>query len=243
MNKTFRRLAAFGIGTALQGSLIGLALAQGSPVPSRAADLLAQYEAPEAKSPGESSEDTSATELPVLYITSVEVLRTAVDPKLDIVRVTGLVASQGWTDPELVPTYEGKPLNDTLDLEFIATTPEESQSAGGFVRIDAIFPFEDNSQIKGVRVRASENAIEVKEIPGRNQTTIDVNDCKECVGKKFVAEGQAQAGQQGVVRQEDLPKGLRLIMPSSGIRGAEQDPNRLTLILGDDHTILNAFWE
>jgi hypothetical protein len=63
------------------------------------------------------------------------------------------------------------------------------------------------------------------------------------IGKKFVEKGQAQPGQQGIVRQEDLPKVLRWITPSSGIRGITQNPNRLTLILGDDNTIVEAFWE
>jgi hypothetical protein len=36
---------------------------------------------------------------------------------------------------------------------------------------------------------------------------------------------------------------LRLITASSGIGGSEQNPNRLTLILGDDNTIVEAFWE
>jgi hypothetical protein len=243
MSKTFRRLAAFAVSAALQGGLIGVALAQGTPSPSSTSGLPPQYEAPGVVVPSAPSETTPSTQLPVLYVTSVEVLQAAVEPKLDIVRVTGLVASEGWTEPELMPTYAGKPADDILDLEFIATTPVESQKAGGFVLVDAIFGFRDDRQLKGVRVRASGNAIEVKQIPGRNQGTIDVNDCKECVGKKFVGEGHAPAGQQGVVRQEDLPKVLRLITASSGIAGTEENPNRLTLILGDDNTIVDAFWE
>jgi hypothetical protein len=243
MNKTFRRLAAFAVSATMQGGLIGVALAQITPSASNTGGMPPQYEAPGAEVPSAPSETPPSTELPVLYVTSVEVLQAAVEPKLDIVRVTGLVASEGWTEPELMPTYAGKPADDILDLEFIATTPVESQKAGGFVPIDAIFAFRDDRQLKGVRVRASGNAIEVRQIPGRSQGTIDVNGCKDCVGKKFVGEGHSQAGQQGVVRQEDLPKALRLITASSGIGGAEQNPNRLTLILGDDNTIVEAFWE
>lgn len=40
-----------------------------------------------------------------------------------------------------------------------------------------------------------------------------------------------------------LPKLLRVVRASDGIRGTEQDPNRLTLILGENNTILEAFWE
>jgi hypothetical protein len=80
-------------------------------------------------------------------------------------------------------------------------------------------------------------------MPGTNQAQLNVKDCKDCVGKKFVEGGQAQPGQQGVVRQEDLPKVLRWIVPSRGIRGITHNPNRLNLILGDDNTIIAAYWE
>jgi hypothetical protein len=179
----------------------------------------------------------------VLYVTSVEVMRTSTEPKLDIVRVTGLTGSQGWSAPQLVPTYVGKPLDGVLDLQFIATIPQQTQPAEGFVPISAVFPLEEGHLFKGVRVRASENAIEVKQMPGTNQAQINVNDCKDCIGKKFVERGQAQPGQQGVVRQEDLPKVLRWIVPSRGIRGITHNPNRLNLILGDDNTIIAAYWE
>ncbi|HEX4615867.1 MAG TPA: hypothetical protein VH230_08130, partial [Stellaceae bacterium] len=193
--------------------------------------------------PAPSTQSTPGSELPVLYVTSVEVMRTSTEPKLDIVRVTGLTGSQGWSAPQLVPTYVGKPLDGVLDLQFIATMPQQTQSAEGFVPISAVFPLEEGNLFKGVRVRASENAIEVKQMPGMNQAQINVNDCKDCIGKKFLERGQAQPGQQGVVRQEDLPKVLRWIVPSRGIRGITHNPNRLNLILGDDNTIIAAYWE
>lgn len=246
MNKKIHRLGAFAIAAAIHGSLVGLALAQGGPARSGPGGQPSGYG---AAAPGPtveaipSSETTPATELPVLYVTSVEVLRTAIEPKLDIVRVTGLVSSQGWSDPELVPTFAGKPLDDILDLQFIATMPSESQGAEGFVSIGAVFPLDESHPFKGVRVRASENAIEVDQIPGSSQAQITVNDCKDCVGKKFVERGQAQPGTQGVVRQEDLPKVLRWIIPSRGIRGITHNPNRLNLILSGDNTIVSAYWE
>ncbi|MBV8577975.1 MAG: hypothetical protein JOZ58_23455 [Acetobacteraceae bacterium] len=40
---------------------------------------------------------------------------------MDIVRAIGLASSQGWSAPLLVPTYAGKPADDILDLELIAT--------------------------------------------------------------------------------------------------------------------------
>jgi hypothetical protein len=246
MNRKFPRLGAFAIAAALQVGLAALAFGQGGPPPSGAAGQPQGYAggAPgQTAEPAPSAQSTPGTELPVLYVTSVEVMRTSTEPKLDIVRVTGLTGSQGWSAPQLVPTYVGKPLDGVLDLQFIATEPQQTQPAEGFVPISAVFPLEEGHLFKGVRVRASENAIEVKQMPGTNQAQINVKDCKDCVGKKFVEGGQVQPGQQGVVRQEDLPKVLRWIVPSRGIRGITHNPNRLNLILGDDNTIIAAYWE
>jgi hypothetical protein len=245
MNKRFPRLGVFAIAAALQVGVAGLAFAQGGPPPSGAPGQPQGYAgggAGQMVEPTQSDETTPGTELPVLYVTSVEVMRTSTEPQLDIVRVTGLTGSQGWSAPQLVPTYVGKPLDGILDLQFIATMPQQTQTAEGFVPIGAVFPLEEGHLFKGVRVRASENAIEIKQMPGVNQAKINVNDCKECVGKKFVERGKAP-GQQGVVREEDLPKVLRWIIPSRGIRGITHDPNRLNLILGDDNTIIAAYWE
>ncbi len=246
MHNTFRRLAAFAIAAAMQGSLVGLALAQATPARPSVGGQPPQYAAPgsePAEVPAAGPEAAAASELPVLYVTSVEVLRTTTDPRLDIVRVTGLASSQGWSEPELVPTFAGKPFDDVLDLQFIATSPLASQAADGFVPIGTIFVLEQDHPYKGVRVRASENTIEVKPIPGLKQADITVDSCKDCIGKKFAERGQAQSGQAGVVREEDLPKILRWIIPSRGIRGITHNPNRLNLILGDDNTIVQAYWE
>jgi len=246
MNNTFRRLAALAIAAAMQGSLLGLALAQGTAPLSSVGGPPPQYAAPGSEPsvvPAAGPEAATAPELPVLYVTSLEVLRTSTDPRLDIVRVTGLVSSQGWSAPELVPTFAGKPLDDVLDLQLIATSPLQSQAADGFVPIGAVFTLEQDHPFKGVRVRSSENTIEVKPIPGLKQADITVDSCKDCIGKKFAERGQAQAGQASVVREEDLPKVLRWIIPSRGIRGITHNPNRLNLILGDDNTIVEAYWE
>ena len=251
MNKRFPRLGVFAIAAALQVGMAGFASAQGGPPPSGAPPSgtagqpqgYAGGGAGQIVEPTQSNETTPATELPVLYVTSVEVMRTSTEPQLDIVRVTGLTGSQGWSAPQLVPTFVGKPSDGILDLQFIATMPQQTEAAEGFVPISAVFPLEEGHLFKGVRVRASENTIEVKQMPGVNQAQINVNDCKECVGKRFVERGKAQPGQQGVVREEDLPKVLRWIIPSRGIRGISHDPNRLNLILGDDNTIIAAYWE
>jgi hypothetical protein len=244
MRTTLRWLGVLAIGAALQGGSFGFAAAQApspsqaSPAPGYGGDVPDQ-----AAIPGGAAETEPATELPVLYVTSVEILRTQTEPQLDIVRVTGLTGSQGWNSPQLVPTFAGKPLDGILDLQFIATMPLQTVEATGFVPIGAVFTLESGHAFKGVRVRASENAIEVDKIPGSKAVKISVDGCKDCIGKKFAEKGQAPPGAPGIVRQEDLPKVLRWINPSRGIRGITHDPNRLNLMLGADNTIIAAYWE
>jgi hypothetical protein len=246
MSVIFRRTAMFGFGAALQAIWIGLARAQVNPPPAGARGPAPSPDAtgaPPVLAPAVAPEAAAVPELPVLYVTGVEILRTATEPRIDIVRATGVTSTAGWGDPQLVPTYAGRPADDILDLQLIATIPEQSEDADGFAAIGAIFPIEQGHPFKGVRVRASENAIEVKQTPGSGQATIDVEDCKDCVGKKFAAAAQAQPKQPGIIREQDLPKLVRVIRPSDGIRGREQNPNRLTLVLSDDNTIEEAFWE
>lgn len=273
MNKTFRWLAMLALAAAMQAGVAGLALAQGTMgagaantpggaaggEPTANASGPAQgygVGGPDQTTAAGPSETEPATELPVLYVTSVEILRTQTDPKLDIVRVTGLTGSQGWTSPQLVPTFVGKPLDGILDLQFIATMPLQTQPAEGFVQVGTVFTMEEGQTFKGVRVRASENSIEVDQIPGSKQEAVKVDGCKDCVGKKFIEKGQGSSAdqgssgnqvssgqQQGVVRQEDLPKVLRWIPPNHGIRGITHNPNRLNLMLGADNTIIAAYWE
>jgi hypothetical protein len=229
----------------LSAGISGPAFAQGAggPTPtSPSGPPPYQVETP-GENAGPETEVSPQKELPVLYVTSVEVMRTVVEPAIDIVRVTGLASSQGWSDPELVPTFVGKPLDGILDLQFIATMPDQSQEATGFFPVGAVFEMEQGHAFKGVRVRASENALEVDTIPGQATETIKLNDCKDCVGKKFAERGTVAAGTPGVVRQEDLPKILRWIAPTHGIRGITPDPNRLNLLLSKDNTIIAAYWE
>jgi hypothetical protein len=178
---------------------------------------------------------------PQVIRVGVEILQTASDPKIELVTVTGLVSSEGWGFPQLVPTYRGKPFDDVLDLQFIATAPAQPQLASGFVVVSAIFPLDPDHRFKVVRVRAAENAISVLQIPGNNRAVTQVNDCKTCLGKRFVSSGQAQPGDQGVVRQEVLPKAPWVLQPSDGIRGADPDPDRLTLVTDDNGTVVEAF--
>ena len=248
MHALARPLALFALTALMQGGTMGFAFAQNAPpahpsVPGVAPPSFSGPGWGPEEEPAPVPESTSPTDLPVLYITSVEVLRTSAEPEVDIVRVTGFAASEGWSVPQLVPTYAGKPFDGILDLELIATPPDQSQNAGGFVPVSAIVELEQSNPFKGVRVRGAENAVAVKQIPGAGQATLSVNGCGDCIGKKFIPEGSTAPPQQSVIRQEDLPKLLRVIRASDGVGDTEQDPNRLTLIIGDDNTILEAFWE
>jgi hypothetical protein len=185
---------------------------------------------------------TRPLEVPVLYVTGIEVLHATLDPKIDIIRVTGVVSSAGWSGPELVPFFYGKPADDVIDLQFIATSPEQSQKAEGFQPITADFTLEPGHPFKGVRIRAYGNALELKQMNGNVQSPAKATDCKDCIGKKFVEKGKGQAG-PGVVYAGDLPPDYRPIGPTHGVKGEVHNPNRINLILDDQDKIVMAFWE
>jgi hypothetical protein len=69
---------------------------------------------------------------------------------------------------------------------------------------------------------------------------------RKCVGKYFVAKGKAApAGKDdaSVVKEEQLPATLRVIKLSEGIAKQDSDPNRLTLVIGDDCRSVTAVWD
>jgi hypothetical protein len=66
---------------------------------------------------------------PVLKITSVEVIRSAHAPYMDIIRVRGLASSSGWEEAELVPLTRGVPADGMLQLIFVARPPTEASDA------------------------------------------------------------------------------------------------------------------
>jgi hypothetical protein len=183
------------------------------------------------------------TIVPILYVTGIEVLHTGLDPKVSVVRVTGLVSSAGWTVPTLVPFFYGKPADNVLDLQFIATAPQQSQKAEGFQPVEADFELAADAPFTGVRVRAYGNALEIKNMTGAPvQAQAKAADCKDCIGKKFVDKGQGQAG-PGIVYGGDLPPDYRPIAPTHGVKGDVHNPNRINLILDADNKIVMAFWE
>ena len=171
MRNAWRWLGVLALTVAAQGGFAGLVMAQGTPAASPPASAAAASEGYQGgnleESVGTSPTETEpGTELPVLYITGIEIIRSQTSPPIDIVRVTGLTGSQGWSSPQLVPTYIGKPLDGILDLQFIATMPLQTEPATGFFQVSALFPLGEGNAFRGVRVRGSENAIELDQIPG-----------------------------------------------------------------------------
>ncbi|HVH78055.1 MAG TPA: hypothetical protein VM782_01580 [Stellaceae bacterium] len=189
------------------------------------------------------SGSTRPLEVPVMFVTGIEIMHATLDPKVDVIRVTGLVSSAGWSGPELVPFFYGKPADDVLDLQFIATSPEQSQKAEGFQPVTADFTLEPGHPFKGVRVRAYANALELKNMTGPAvQAQTKVSDGKDCIGKKFVEKGKGQAG-PGVIYAGDLPPDYRAIAPTHGVKGDVHNPNRINLILDGEDKVVMAFWE
>ena len=69
-----------------------------------------------------------------------------------------------------------------------------------------------------------------------------MNDCHDCVGKHFEAATPGTANANAITK-DSLPRVVRVIRPSDGVYGADLDPNRLTLLLDSEGTIIKAFWE
>ena len=241
MRQIYRTVGALLAALLLEATLAAAALAQGAP-PAEQAGEPAGYLGGGEEAAGPAGANR-ALDMPILYVTGIEVVRTAMAPQTDIIRVTGLASSAGWSSPQLVPFFYGKPADDILDLQFIATSPQQSQKADGFVPVSAMFTLEGSNPYKGVRVRASANALEVRQIPGTAHAAIKAIDCKQCIGKTFADKGKAQPGAAGVVRAEDLPRHFRAIEPTHGVAGIVHNPNRLDLILDDHNKIVMAFWE
>ena len=51
--------------------------------------------------------------------------------------------------------------------------------------VSAIIPLEQGRPFEGVRIRGSENAIKVKQIPGAGQEAINADGCGSCAGRRF----------------------------------------------------------
>ena len=191
----------------------------------------------------ESGADTSA---PVLHIKSVEIIRSAHAPIIDIVRVRAIVSSAGWEEAELIPLSRTVPADGILELIMVARAPAEASEATGFVEVEAIFPLEGNHPFKGVNVHSASESVGVSQLPGYAEGKSTGEDCAKCIGKTLVAKGAAApAGKAAseLVREEQLPAATRIVRPTEGIPNADSNPNRLTLIVNKEGKITAAVWD
>jgi len=195
---------------------------------------------------GQPSGTVGGPPAPVVFVTSVEVLRSDRNGGLDVVRVRGLVTGQSWSQPHLIPITQGQPRDGMLDLIFQASAPAGAAGLGPFMPVEAILPVESGHPYKGVRVRGGNNAVSVKTVPGYAEAPAPKEDCAKCIGKFFVAKGAnppAGATADNTVREADLPYMLRLIKPTDGIPSYTLEPNRLTLLLSEDGRIVDGAWD
>jgi hypothetical protein len=195
---------------------------------------------------GQPSGTVGGPPAPVVFVTSVEVLRSDRNGGLDVVRVRGLVTGQSWSQPHLIPITQGQPRDGMLDLIFQASAPAGAAGLGPFMPVEAILPVESGHPYKGVRVRGGNNAVSVKTVPGYAEAPAPKEDCAKCIGKFFVAKGAnppAGATADNTVREADLPYMLRVIKPTDGIPSYTLEPNRLTLLLSEDGRIVDGAWD
>jgi hypothetical protein len=211
--------------------------AQAAPQPNGSAGVDLQADA---------QDEEQLPQVPVLMVTSVEVMRSTHAPTLDVVRVRGVASTDGWTDPEVLPITQGTPVNGILDVVLVARAPATTSDPTGFVPIEAIFPLDPGHPFKAVRVRGASNSVLLKSFPGYAEGRPVGNDCSKCVGKYFLATGSplpAGKSVEDTVKQEELPTTLRVVKPADGIASKEHDPNRLTIVIDDDGIIVDAGWD
>jgi hypothetical protein len=183
---------------------------------------------------------------PVFWVTSVEVLRSTHAPQLDVVRVRGLVTTEGWESVELVPLTKGNPADGILDLALVAEAPADNTAPAPYPEVEAVFTIEPGHPFNGVRVHGSANRIVLKSLPGYSEAAVPPKNCINCAGKLFVPRGQAvpaNRSQDTVVREEDLPGKVRVIRESDGIGKLDSDPNRITLLLNEKSEIIMVMWD
>jgi hypothetical protein len=242
MTKTIHAAAAALFGACLLNSMhIAAAYAQ-----TNAGPAAADHDTTQSQQGPSAEEETSNRRAPVLQITSVEVIRSAHGPTLDIIRVRGLTSSGGWEESELVPLTRRASPDAVLDLVFTARTPEDAADATGFEAIEAIFPLEPGHPFKGVRVHAASQALTLKSVPGYVEHKPFTEDCSKCVGKHFVAKGGvAPTGKSEaeIVKEENLPPNVRVIKATDGVPSTDSDPNRITVVVGEDGRIVSAIWD
>ncbi|WP_047487125.1 hypothetical protein [Terriglobus sp. TAA 43] len=194
--------------------------------------------------PDFASNDGPSSTAPVLWVSSVEVMRSAHGPQLDVIRVRGLASTEGWESAQLVPLTRGIPADGMLDLALVADAPQDVFAPTAYPAIEAIFTIEPGHPFKGVRVHGAANRVTLNTLPGYAVSATAPKDCVDCQGKIFVAKGQAVPAnaKAGFVREEDLPRNLRVIREGDGLGSFESNPNRMTILLNEQGQIITALW-
>ena len=145
---------------------------------------------------------------PVIWVTSVELLRSEHFGGEDIVRARALVTSDGWRTPQLVPLKRGEVLDGVLDLLFHANAPAGAEPLGKFMVVHALLPLGQGQPYKGIRVRSGSNAVTLKTLPGFiSEASLIKDDCSKCLGKYFVAKGATPptgVAAGDLLREEDV---------------------------------------
>lgn len=193
---------------------------------------------------GNDDADTADT-FPVLAVTSVEVLRSDHAPVTDVVLVHGLTSAEGWSEAQLIPLTRGGS-SDVLDLVLVAQAPQETAAPTHYEPTKAILPISPEHPYKAIRVRSATNSVMVKSFPGYAEAKAPPEPCSPCVGKLLLAKGAAMpngVNAVDVVREDDLPPTARVVRPNDGIADMRPNPNRLTLVIGEDGRITDAEWE
>ena len=86
----------------------------------------------------------------------------------------------------------------------------------------------------------------LKGLTGNTEVNAPIEPCKACIGRHFVAKGgAARAGMADdrIVREDDLPPNSRIIRSTDGISDVRRNPDRLTILVGEDGRIVDAVWE
>lgn len=195
------------------------------------------------QSPATTPQDEPAHTAPVLWITSVEVMRSTHAPQLDVVRVRALASTEGWQSAELVPLTHGVPSDGMLDLAMVAEAPEDSTAPTPYPEIEAVFTIEPGHPFKGVRVHGASNSVSLHTLPGYEAAPAPPKDCTTCEGKLFVSKGKTAPASAEAVHEEDLPRNLRVIHAEEGINSIDSNPNRMTILLDENDKIITVIWD
>jgi hypothetical protein len=200
-----------------------------------------QTGAPMTMGPPQAGIAAEAGEVPVFGVTQLEVLQSSKITGVTMIVVKGLVSSEGWGEPTLIPLVRGNPPDGILDLVLVAEPPTETMPATGFVPVEATLHVEASHPYRGVRVRSAHNVVVLRQLPGSTEVPPPSGDCGACVGHKLVTTGAPAAA--GDIVPGKLPPVTRILKPEDGIANLTPNPNRLTLLLGDDGRITEAVWQ